>query len=61
MSTAAAILPIVVLAAAYVAWLVRDIRRSDVRHVPKWAWIVIVIVSIPLGGIIYLLAGRERR
>ncbi|HVL52370.1 MAG TPA: PLDc N-terminal domain-containing protein, partial [Actinomycetota bacterium] len=26
---------------------------------PKWAWAIICVVSIPLGGIVYLLAGRE--
>jgi hypothetical protein len=32
---------------------------NDVRHLPKWLWVVIVIISIPVGGIVYLLAGRQ--
>ncbi len=55
----AALAPLIVLVVAYVAWIVRDILRSDVRHLPRWGWIVVSIVSIPLGGIVYLLVGRE--
>jgi ABC-2 type transport system ATP-binding protein len=36
-----------------------DLRRSEVRHLPKWAWaLVIVLVSFPIGAILYLVVGR---
>ncbi len=56
----AALVPIIVLALAYVAWIVRDILRSEVKHLPKAAWIAIAVLSIPLGGIIYLLVGKDQ-
>ena len=56
----AALVPIIVLALAYVAWIVRDILRSEVEHLPKAAWIAIAVLSIPLGGIIYLLVGKDQ-
>jgi ABC-2 type transport system ATP-binding protein len=44
--------------AAIVATLV-DLSRHDVRHLPKWAWgLVIVLVNFPVGAIIYFVAGR---
>ena len=36
-----------------------DLSRSEVRHLPRWAWaLVIVLVSFPLGAILYLVVGR---
>jgi hypothetical protein len=55
----AALVPIVLICAAYVAYLGRDIARSEVNYLPKWAWAVICVVSIPLGGIIYLMVGKR--
>ena len=44
--------------AGIVACLV-DLARRDVRHLPKWAWaLVIALVSFPLGAILYLVVGR---
>lgn len=34
--------------------------RSRVRGLPKAAWIVVVIVLPPLGGIVWLFVGRPR-
>lgn len=56
----AAAVPIILLAVAYVVWIIRDIQRSEVKHLPKPAWIVISIISIPLGGIVYLLVGKDQ-
>jgi hypothetical protein len=39
--------------------LVDLIRRDQVRHLPKWAWAVIIIIINFLGPIAYLLLGRE--
>ena len=57
----AAFAPIIVLAVAFVAYCLVDIARHPVRHLPKWAWVLICLVSIPLGGIVYLLVGRDHR
>lgn len=57
----AALAPLIVLALAFVGYCLFDLTRSEVRYLPKWAWAVVCIVSIPLGGIIYLLIGRQRR
>jgi ABC-type tungstate transport system substrate-binding protein len=58
----AAIAPIVVIAVAFVVYCVVDIvRQPETRYLPKAVWALISIVSIPLGGILYLLLGRSFR
>ncbi|MCB1246560.1 MAG: PLDc N-terminal domain-containing protein [Acidimicrobiia bacterium] len=56
----AAFIPIIVLSIAFVGYCLFDLSRSTVRHLPKWAWALICVLSIPLGGIVYLDIGRER-
>ncbi|WP_203911642.1 PLDc N-terminal domain-containing protein [Rhizocola hellebori] len=55
----AALAPLVVAALAFVAYCLFDLTRSQVRYLPKWVWAVICVVSIPVGGIVYLLIGRQ--
>ena len=57
----AALAPLVLLALAFVGYCWFDLSRHEVRYLPKWAWALICVVSIPLGGIVYLLVGREHR
>jgi len=56
---AAAIAPIVILLIAWVVFALYDLSRSDVKYLPKWLWAVIIVVSIPLGGVGYFLIGRD--
>ena len=37
-----------------------DLARADqVRYLPKWAWAVVCLISCPLGGLIYIVIGRN--
>ena len=36
------------------------VHAGGVRYLPKWLWAVICLVSIPLGGILYLTLGKQR-
>jgi hypothetical protein len=58
---AAAWLPLAVLALAFVGYCLFDMSRSEVRYLPKWAWVAVCLLSVPMGGIVYLLVGREHR
>jgi hypothetical protein len=55
----AAIAPLIALALAFVVYCWVDIARHDVRYLPRWAWAVICLASVPMGGIVYLLVGRD--
>ena len=53
--------PIAVLAAAavfVVFCLVHLARAAQVRYLPKWAWVPIICLMIPWGGLAYLIFGR---
>jgi hypothetical protein len=56
-----ALAPLVLLAVAFVAYCLYDLSRTPVRYLPKWAWALICVFSVPLGGILYLSIGREHR
>lgn len=57
----AALVPLVVLAVAFLGYCLFDLYRSSVRYLPKWAWALVCVASIPVGGIVYLVLGREHR
>ena len=56
-----AILPVAVLAVGFVAYCLFDLSRSEVHYLPKWAWALICLASIPIGGIVYLVVGKANR
>ncbi len=57
-----ALLPIIALAIAFDVYCLVDLARAQsARHLPKWGWVlVIVLVSAPWGGLFYLFVGRDR-
>jgi hypothetical protein len=56
----AALSPIIALLLAFVGYCLFDLSRAQVQYLPKWAWALICVFSIPIGGIVYLLIGRRR-
>jgi hypothetical protein len=55
----AALAPLLVLSLSFVIYCLVDLSRNEVRYLPKWAWMLICLCSIPVGGIVYLLVGRD--
>ena len=58
-----ALIPVLVLIVGLDAFcLINLVRAKSVRNAPKLAWvIVILVVSAPLGALLYLFFGMERR
>ncbi len=57
--TLVALAAVGVIALAAMAVCLIDLTRRDVRHLPKWAWaLVIVLANFPIGAIVYLVVGR---
>jgi len=57
--TAALVAAIVVVAVAFDVYCLIDLYRAGaVRYLPKWVWTLICVISIPIGGIVYLTLGR---
>lgn len=56
----AAVIPVIVLAVAFVCYCEWDLAGQDeVNYLPKWAWAIICVISVPFGGAVYLLFGRK--
>ncbi|QHW36236.1 hypothetical protein GZH82_02075 [Staphylococcus ursi] len=56
------LIPIIILIIIYLFICYRDLYKINmVKYLPKWGWSIIIIISIPLGGVIYFLFGRETR
>jgi ABC-2 type transport system ATP-binding protein len=55
-----AVLVLVAGALLGMAAVLVDLSRHDVRHLPKWAWALIVVLgNFPIGAIAYFVLGRE--
>ncbi len=56
----AVIAPVLLVTLGFVAYCLFDLAKSEqVRGLPRWAWAVVIVVFMPLGGLAYLLAGRQ--
>jgi hypothetical protein len=55
---------VIVLAAGFVVFCLVDLARAEkVRYLPKWLWAILCMgvgLTIPFGGILYLVAGKDR-
>jgi hypothetical protein len=59
------VIPVLVLAVGFVVFCEVDLARAEqVRYLPKWVWAILCIgigLTIPFGGIAYLVFGKVRR
>jgi ABC-2 type transport system ATP-binding protein len=54
-------IPVLAVAVAFAAWCLVDLARAgQVRYLPKWLWVVLICVSVPWGGLAYLIFGKVR-
>lgn len=57
----AALIPIAIACVAFEVFCLADVwQAGEVRYLPRWTWTVICLISIPLGGLVYLALGRVR-
>jgi hypothetical protein len=51
---------VLVLGASWDGLCLRDLAHADqVRYLPKWGWAVVCLISCPLGGLLYIILGRD--
>ena len=59
--SAAPVILLVVVLVGFVVYCWVDLARAkQVRYLPKWLWAIVCLISIPLGGILYLVFGKPR-
>ncbi|MBU3128188.1 PLD nuclease N-terminal domain-containing protein [Clostridium tagluense] len=52
--------PIIILEVVLVGFCLYRLTRDRVKFLPKWAWALIILFIQLIGGIAFLLIGRER-
>ncbi|HSL58193.1 MAG TPA: PLDc N-terminal domain-containing protein [Acidimicrobiales bacterium] len=57
----AALVPLLLASLALVVVALVDLSRSEVRWLPRWAWALFIVASVPMGAVVYLLGGRVGR
>jgi hypothetical protein len=55
----AALAPLIVLSVAFQVYCLVDLIRSEGQYLPKWAWALLIAFVNPVGGVVYLIAGRR--
>ena len=65
LNKALVLIPVLVLAAGFVVFCEVNLARAEkVRYLPKWVWAILCMgigLTIPFGGIAYLVFGKVRR
>lgn len=58
----AALVTLLVVVLGFTVYCVVDLARAEeFRYLDRETWALICLVSLPLGGIIYLAVGRKRK
>ena len=58
----AALVAVIAVTAGLTAYCLADLALArDVRTLSRGVWAVICLASMPLGGILYLVAGKARK
>ena len=53
------LLPLVLTLFTFVDCAMRD--DSQIKKIPKWGWLLVILFLQPIGGIVYLVIGRVRK
>ena len=53
-------LPLLIIQLALMIFCLLKLSKDNVKYLPKWIWVLIIIFGELLGPIAYLLLGRER-
>ncbi len=55
------LLPLILAVFFYISLCGYTLFKSQrTRHFSKWVWLIICVVSMPLGGLLYFVYGKER-
>jgi hypothetical protein len=47
--------PMLALVVLFSVLLLAHLVTHNVPYMPKWAWALMIVVTMPLGGVVYLL------
>ena len=55
------LIPLVALSLGLTIWALVDLLSSErvVAFGPKWLWLIVILISTPIGPLIYFFVGRR--
>lgn len=54
------LIPIILIELGLLVFALVQLVKSEVKHMPKWAWALIIIFINIIGPIVFLTVGRKR-
>ena len=54
------LIPILVIQYGLLIFAIVQLAKNEVRYMPKWGWILIIVFINPIGPIVFLLIGKKR-
>jgi len=54
------LIPVAIIEYGLMIFALVQAIRNDVSYLPKWAWILIIVLINIIGPIVFLLAGRKK-
>lgn len=52
--------PLLIIQFGLIIFCIFRLVKDRVRYLPKWAWVLIIVLISTIGPVIFLLIGRER-
>jgi Phospholipase_D-nuclease N-terminal len=52
--------PLFVVIVVFTFWCLWHLVRHDTQFMPKWAWALMIVFALPLGGLVYVLVSVFR-
>jgi len=54
------LIPVIIIEYGLLIFAIVQLAKNEVRYMPKWGWILIVVFINIIGPIIFLLIGKKR-
>ncbi len=54
------LIPVVIIEYGLLIFAIVQVAKNEVRYMPKWGWILIIIFVNIIGPIVFLLIGKKR-
>ncbi|MCJ7665466.1 MAG: PLD nuclease N-terminal domain-containing protein [Actinobacteria bacterium] len=54
------LIPVVIIEYGLLIFALVQLAKNEVKYMPKWGWVLIIVFVNIIGSIVFLLIGRKR-
>jgi hypothetical protein len=54
------LIPVILIQYGLMIFAIVQIIKNDVNYIPKWGWILIVVLVNIIGSVVFLIIGRKK-